>query len=162
MNRFVLVSVLAAGLSFSSCVSVQDAREGGAQRSCRFEEKCGHIGSGKTFATFEECLTDKRADYLTLWSTERCEGKINPQALDTCFKAVENTRCDDLLDAINTLSKCGSGSVCTAGSGGGCNCGQGQTCCNNSCVTLQTDRNNCGACGTTCGSSTTCQSGVCR
>ncbi|MFT3714329.1 MAG: DUF6184 family natural product biosynthesis lipoprotein [Archangium sp.] len=162
MNRLHSALVLAGSLVLSSCVSVVDAREGGAQRSCRFEDKCGNVGSGKNYASFEECLTDKRSDFLDLWPTDRCDGKINPQALDTCFKAVDNTRCNDFIDAIATINKCGSGSVCTAGSGGGCNCGQGQTCCSNACVNLQTDRNNCGACGTTCGSSVSCQSGQCR
>lgn len=159
------IPVLALGVavfSFSSCVSVVDAREGGAQRQCRYEDKCGNIGGGQTYASFQECLTDKRADWLSLYPTDRCEGKINGQSLDVCFKAIENTRCNDLIDQIATLNKCGSNSVCTAGSGGGCNCGQGQTCCNNACVNLQTDRDNCGACGTTCGASVSCQSGVCR
>ncbi|MFO0594747.1 MAG: DUF6184 family natural product biosynthesis lipoprotein [Myxococcaceae bacterium] len=163
MKNLSLVSLLVGSLALgSSCLSVEGARETGAQRSCQFEDKCGNIGSGKRYANFGECMTDKRADYQSLWPSDRCQGRIDAQNFDTCMKAVDNTRCNDLLDAINTVSKCSSSSVCTAGSSGGCNCANGQTCCNNACVNLQTDRNNCGACGTTCGSSVSCQSGNCR
>lgn len=161
-TTFALAFAVAV-FSFSACVSVADAREGGAQRECRWEDRCGNVGSGKRYAAFDECLTDKRASYLNRLPTERCDGKINGQALDVCFKAIENTSCTDLLDQLATFSKCDSGSICTASSGTGCSsCGQGQTCCSNSCVNLQTDRNNCGACGTSCGASVSCQSGVCR
>lgn len=161
MNRILLVASGCVVL-LSACLSVVDAREIGAQHTCSYEQRCGNIGSGQRYATPAECITDKRADFQSTWPTDRCDGKINGEAFDGCLKAIDNTRCNDFLDIINTASKCSSGSVCTAGSGGGCNCAQGQTCCNNSCVNLQGDRNNCGACGTTCGPSTSCQSGTCR
>jgi hypothetical protein len=162
MNRILLV---ASGcfVLFSGCLSVVDAREVGAQRTCAYEQRCGNIGSGQRYATPAECVTDKRADFQNTWPTDRCDGKINGEAFESCLKSIDNTRCNDFLDIINTVSKCSSLSVCTAGSSSsGCNCGQGQTCCNNTCVVLQSDRNNCGACGTTCGPSTSCQSGTCR
>lgn len=160
MNRFVAVAFVA--LVGSSCLTVDNAREQAAQRQCRFAQRCGNIGPGQTFATLQECLTDARADWLNTWPTDRCDGRINGDALNVCLVAIDNTQCNNFFDLVNTLSKCQSSDVCSAGSPGGCNCGQGQTCCNNQCVNLQTDRNNCGACGTTCGSSVSCQSGVCR
>jgi hypothetical protein len=158
-------SVLILGLLVASgCTSVVDARELAAQRSCRYEERCGNIGAGKGYAGISECLTDKRADFLSAWPTDRCDGRVNPETLNVCLTAIDNTRCNDFVDALNTALKCGSDDVCSkpASGGSGCNCGQGQTCCNNSCVVLSQDRNNCGACGTQCGPSTTCQSGACK
>ncbi len=149
-------------LAFTGCVSVVDAREGGALRNCRFEQRCGNIGSGQNYASLEECLVDKRADFQNLWPTDRCDGRINGETLNVCFQAIENTQCNNLIDLFATFSKCEASDVCTAGAPKGCNCGNGETCCNNACTNLQNDRNNCGGCGTTCGSGLGCQSGVCR
>jgi hypothetical protein len=161
MNRTLALSC--GLLVFCACISVEGAREGGAQRACKFDERCGNIGSGKTYASMEECMTKRRADFLGYWPTDRCEGRINGETLNVCYQAIENTQCDNFVDYLATLSKCESSDVCTAGSApAGCNCSNGQTCCNNACVNLQTDRNNCGGCGTTCGSGLSCQSGVCR
>ena len=150
-------------LVLSACVSVEGAREGAAQRHCKFEERCGNIGSGKTYASVQECLTSKRADWQNIWPTDRCEGRINGETLNVCYTAIENTQCNNIVDFFATASKCESSDVCTAGSAPqGCNCTNGQTCCNNACTNTQTDRNNCGGCGTTCGQGLSCQSGVCR
>ena len=149
--------------AFAGCVSVQDAREGGAQRNCRFEQRCGHIGQGQTYASIDECLTARRAEFQNRWPTDRCDKRINGETLNVCYQAIDNTQCNNFVDLIATFSKCEANDVCTAGSPpGGCNCGNGQTCCSNACTSLQTDRNNCGGCGTTCGSGLNCQSGVCR
>lgn len=65
----------------------------------------------------------------------------------------------------------GAGSPGTSGSGGSgpgpgeCSpaCGAGETCCDGMCVNLQTDRNNCNACGSVCaGADDGCCSGACR
>ncbi len=149
-------------LALAGCVSVVDAREGGAQRLCRFESRCGNVGSGERYASADECLVAKRADFQDLWPTDKCDGRISGDSLNICFQAIENTQCNNLIDLFATLSKCESGDVCTAGAPKGCNCGNGETCCSNACTNLQTDRNNCGGCGTTCGSGLSCQSGVCR
>lgn len=159
MNRFIIVAV---AVVFQGCLSVDAARETASQHSCQHSDKCGDIGSGKSYASFDECLTKQRANWQDAWPTSACDGKINGEKYDVCIKAIDNTECNNFLDGLATLSKCTRGDVCSAGSNSGCNCGNGQTCCNNSCVNLQTDRNNCGGCGTTCGSGLSCQSGVCR
>jgi hypothetical protein len=147
---------------FAGCVSVTDARERGSSRFCAFEERCGNVGAGKRYATFADCLTDKRAFFLAVWPTEPCDGRINAETLNVCYQAIETAQCNNLRDFFNTFSKCESADVCTANAPAGCNCTNGQTCCNNVCTSLQTDRRNCGGCGTTCGPSLDCQSGVCR
>lgn len=161
MNRTLFLSV--GLLALSGCLSVVDAREGGANRSCNFEGRCGNVGPGQRYATFADCLTAKRSDFLDLWPTDRCDGRINGQPLDICYRAIENTQCNSLVDQFATLSKCTPSDVCTAGTpANGCgSCSNGQTCCNNACTNLQTDRNNCGRCNTICGGGS-CQSGVCR
>jgi hypothetical protein len=161
MNRFFTVALVF--VAATGCLSVEGARENAAQRHCKFEQRCGNIGSGQQYATVNECLVDKRGFWQGQWPTDRCDGRINGDNLNVCLTAIENTQCDNFVDYFATLTKCGTDDVCTAGAPpSGCNCANGQTCCNNQCVTLSNDRNNCGACGTTCGSSVSCQSGQCR
>ena len=47
-------------------------------------------------------------------------------------------------------------------SGGNGACDEGLTDCTGTCVNLDTDSNNCGACGTTCQGGQTCVAGVCE
>lgn len=161
MKRTLSLFVLCA--SFVGCLSVEGAREGGAQRTCQFNARCGEIGPGENYASFNDCMVEQRSNFQKLWPTERCQDRINGQTLDVCYRALENTQCNNLVDVIATLSKCQSSDVCSAGTpAGGCNCGQGQTCCNNACVNLSTDCNNCGTCDTKCGGSSSCNAGACR
>ena len=144
------------------CLSVEGARETAAQHTCKFADKCGEIGSGQSYASLDECLTKQRGDWIDTWPTAQCDGKLNAEKFDVCIKAIDNTQCNNLIDWLATASKCTRSEVCSASSGSGCNCSNGQTCCNNSCVNLQTDRNNCGGCGTTCGSGLSCVNGDCK
>ena len=160
MNRFVLTAC--SLLVFQGCVSVDWAREAAAQHSCNWQNKCGDVGAGKTYASLDECLTKQRASWLDAWPTASCDGKINVDKFNACLTAIDNTSCSNGFDQLATfLGKCPRSEVCSV-SGGGCNCSNGQTCCNNACTNLQTDRDNCGGCGTSCGPGLSCQSGVCR
>ena len=58
----------------------------------------------------------------------------------------------------NLGGKCCGGGICQ---GGACVCPTGQTNCGGVCKNLQTDPNNCGACGNTCTSGRLCCSGAC-
>lgn len=161
MNRMLCLIVVA--LSVTGCLSVEGAREGGAQRVCQFYARCGEVQPGETYDTFNDCMVDQRASFTRSWPTDRCQGRIDGQNLDVCYRAIENTQCGNVFDIIATLSKCEASDVCTAGSpSGSCNCGQGQTCCNGACVNTSSDSNNCGTCGTICGSGSSCSSGACR
>lgn len=48
-----------------------------------------------------------------------------------------------------------------SGAGGSAGCPQGQMLCNGVCVSVSTDANNCGACGTACGTGQGCINGAC-
>lgn len=161
MKRTLSLFVVCA--SFVGCLSVEGAREGGAERTCQFNARCGEIGPGENYSSFNDCMVEQRANFQNLWPTDRCRDRINGQTLDVCYRALENTQCNNLVDIIATLSKCQSSDVCSAGAPpAGCNCGQGQTCCNNACVNTSTDRNNCGTCNTVCGGASSCNAGACR
>ncbi|MEZ4391795.1 MAG: hypothetical protein R3A48_11915 [Polyangiales bacterium] len=70
----------------------------------------------------------------------------------------QGTRCTAVP---RTSGSCTSpvGGVCNTS--GSCVCASGNSLCSGRCVNLQTDRNNCGACGRACATNAACVSGVC-
>ena len=74
----------------------------------------------------------------------------------------------NLANAIFCNTTMPSGSINNSGCSKGTACCDtclpstcAQTCCSGQCVNVQTDPNNCGACGTTCGDRDICQNGAC-
>jgi len=114
MNRlrsFVAVVVLAGA---SSCGwTVDSAREAGAQKTCDYMVRCSQVGSGKAYATRDECLTAQRTNFQNLWPTSTCASTLNPTNLDTCLKAIDASACGSVLDLLSTLTKCTAGTVCS-------------------------------------------------
>jgi len=107
-----LLGAVALLSSLAGCGwNVGTAREAAAQHSCSWYNKCSEIGSGKTYASFDECLTQQRSFWLDAWSTANC-GTMNNSATDSCIAAIDNTQCSNALDFLATLSKCTSSSVC--------------------------------------------------
>jgi hypothetical protein len=106
----VVSLVLATGCGWT----VPSAREAYAQKWCSHYVQCGNIGSGsgKDYATTDDCLTRYRSLALDLWPTADCDSKIDAQGLDMCLKAVENTKCNDLVDWAATNLKCTKADVC--------------------------------------------------
>jgi hypothetical protein len=98
-------------LAASAC-GLPGAREQAAVRSCDFYERCGNIGSGKTYATRDECMTKQRANWVDTWPTDRCDGKLNGANLEVCLSAISATQCDNFIDLLATASKCGRDKVC--------------------------------------------------
>jgi hypothetical protein len=60
------------------------------------------------------------------------------------------------LGCLLLVSSCAKPSTSTT------NCTTGQTDCGGQCKSVQTDNQNCGACGTVCGGGKTCQTGMCK
>jgi hypothetical protein len=92
--------------------SVGSAREAAAQHTCTWYNKCSNIGSGKTYASFDECLTNQRSNWLNTWPSSSCDATINNPATDSCIAAIDNTACDSILDIANTAVKCSAYTVC--------------------------------------------------
>lgn len=104
-----------------------------SQASCPSAWNCDAVPNAGTL-----CVCEKSAD-----TTELCDGRDND--------------CDGVVDEGAT---CGNGLVCQ---GGACSCPPERTCGSDAgvCIELQSDPNNCGACGTRCGANQACQSGAC-
>jgi hypothetical protein len=87
--------------------------DGATTRSCDWYKKCGRIGSGETYSSYDDCLTDQRASWLKTFPTDKCEGRIDDAAQTACYHAIEDQSCSDILDYVNLFSKCNSDEVCS-------------------------------------------------
>ena len=114
---------------------------------------CGEGGKCQSGSCVETCGD---AGAVCLSNQECCDDVC----VDTNYNAAYCGDCD---------TQCGDGEVC---SGGVCEtlecdpeCESGETCCKvgttNSCVDLDSDRNNCGTCGNACGLNEVCRDGAC-
>jgi hypothetical protein len=104
---------LGAAVLVSGCGwSIESAREAAVQRACDFHQRCMQIGSGKTYATYDECLTRQRTFWLDMWPTAACSGRENGAAIDACLTAIQNTSCTSLIDVLATLDKYDKKNVC--------------------------------------------------
>jgi hypothetical protein len=108
-STLTLALVVLAG-----CASpLENARETAAEHTCTWYASCKDIGSGKTYASTSDCLTQERAKWLDTWPTADCDGKINVSNLDVCVKAIDATTCGNFIDALATASKCEKSKVCS-------------------------------------------------
>lgn len=105
------------------------------------------------------CVDDKLACVGDIYY---CVNNIEGQDMPTycipkaSFDPENQALIGSYIGAENCAAGCsGDGSTCTPA------CGSGKTCCSSTCVDLQTDINNCGACGTKCASGETCKDGAC-
>jgi hypothetical protein len=108
-STLMLALVVLAG-----CASpLENARETGAAHTCTWYSSCKNVGSGKTYATVNDCLTQQRADWLDKLPTADCDGKINVSNLNVCLSAIDGTSCNSVFDQIATASKCDKSKVCS-------------------------------------------------
>jgi hypothetical protein len=106
---------LAAGalVFLSGCGwSLDAAREQAARKACHSFQRCGQIGDGKTYPSYDECLTRQRTSWLDAWPSSLCDGKMNSAAVDVCLGAIDNTTCNSFIDLLATLEKCDKKNVC--------------------------------------------------
>lgn len=107
------VLAVAAALLVSGCGwSIESARESAANKACDYYQRCTQIGSGKTYETYDECLTKQRSYWLDAWPTATCSGHENSAAIDACLTAIQNTSCNSLIDFLATLDKCDKKNTC--------------------------------------------------
>jgi hypothetical protein len=121
LAAFGLAAALGAAPSCGgvSGSDVVNARNQVTTASCNYYMMCGQIGPGMSskgngyYDTYQDCTTQVLSAWTSAWPTTTCEGHIDQAALTICINAINGTTCNG-LDALITLTKCGSGSICTA------------------------------------------------
>jgi hypothetical protein len=106
---------LVLALATSGCGwTVESARETAAQKTCDYYVRCQQIGTGKAYASRDECVTQNRTSFLSLWPTATCGATLNTANLDLCLKGLDAAACNSGLDILSTLVKCAPANVCAA------------------------------------------------
>jgi hypothetical protein len=91
-----------------------DAVNAAASKTCDSYDRCGEIGSDKSFTTSSECETDRKAFWNDRWPAADCDGHINGEKLQFCLDAIKVTSCDSFIDQLQTVySKCAKSDVCS-------------------------------------------------
>lgn len=103
--------VMAVSLFMASACGLDSARETYAQKWCSLATRCNNIGSGRLFASNEECLVHLRSSALSLWPTDRCEKRLDSQALQRCFSTVDDATCSAVDQGVIVL-RCAPSEVC--------------------------------------------------
>lgn len=105
------------------------------------------------------CVDDKLACVGDIYF---CVNNIEGQDMATycipkaSFDPLTQAKIGEYIGAENCAAGCsGDGSECDPA------CGNGKTCCSSTCVDMQTDKNNCGSCGTKCADDEACKDGTC-
>jgi hypothetical protein len=111
-----VILALAVTMTAAACgsnTSQASARDKVTTASCDWQAMCGNIGSGKTYTSRDNCMTQLRAQWDTAWPAAECDGKIDLAQLDICLSAIHATECGNGLDVLNTLAnKCPKAKVC--------------------------------------------------
>jgi hypothetical protein len=152
----------------AACTGSTDSTCGG--RCDNTSDNCSYPPAGTS------CLAATCTNSSTHQFAKTCPGSGGACASptppsETCAYGCTNGACAACTP--NCTNKCGGASdgcsgTCTGQCSGNtiCQSGACQSCgslsvCNGSCVNLQSDSNNCGTCGTTCGSGLGCSAGQC-
>ena len=111
MTRTALIALSLTALT--GCLSLDSARESAASHVCDYENRCGNIGAGKSYANRSECMTHERASWMDAWPASQCEKTLDGDKLEVCLKAWEANACGNLFDTLSTYGKCSAGEVCS-------------------------------------------------
>jgi hypothetical protein len=116
-----VVAAFALGASLQVACGGSDASSGSqvppaqtaAAETCARLQTCGDIGHDKLYDDVDQCESQERARWDTLWPPSECDGPINQPQFDVCIHAVENVECNSESDLINVLvNKCPRTKIC--------------------------------------------------
>lgn len=97
----------------------QGARDQAASTACTYYMRCGQIGAGLKYASADDCLTQLKAYFNSVWPQDTCTS-ISSTGIDNCVAAIDIADCNNLGDFLNvTLNKCTAANVCASGADAG-------------------------------------------
>lgn len=122
-KRFLSLTLACLAVSTFGCnanYTQVKAREEATKHSCDWYQKCGEIGTGKTYVSLDDCTTTQAAFWNDQWKAGDCDNRITPAALNSCLAFIDNGTCGDYFQHLVTvLSQCSEKRVCNAGADGG-------------------------------------------
>ena len=109
-----LVSLVGLGCGSDAPSTQAGARDQASIAACNYYARCMEIGSGKTFASNDDCMTQVKANFQSRWPPDQCM-TISSTGINNCITAINIASCGNLQDIIDVLgNKCTKANVCTA------------------------------------------------
>jgi hypothetical protein len=93
-------------------ITVTSAVANIAAARCDREVRCKNVGPKEHYASRAECVSIMEADKQQSLAQD-CPAGIKEDELNKCLKDIREEGCNDPLDAINRLSACRSGNLCS-------------------------------------------------
>ncbi|HLT30161.1 MAG TPA: DUF6184 family natural product biosynthesis lipoprotein [Myxococcaceae bacterium] len=114
MRSLLLIPVLLSLTACGNTLSRTDAINEAAHAACDFYARCDQIGAEQNdaYPNRDECVTEWRSTFQSLWTFDACEDNINPDGFDACITRLEIMQCSNVLDLISALGSCTQGNVC--------------------------------------------------
>ncbi len=87
-------------------------RDMAAQDYCAEAERCNNLGD---YNSVDDCEVDMRSTFNDFWPASECsDGRIDPDAYETCMNRALNYACDGgLADWWTAVDRCSASKVCT-------------------------------------------------
>ena len=95
----------------TGAVSNDDAIMRIASARCDREVSCNNLGQGKKFADREACMREGQQNARGTLRADQCPN-IDQGKLSQCVNDIKNQRCENPIDAIDTITSCTRGNIC--------------------------------------------------
>lgn len=79
---------------------------------CAREQKCGNIGSGKSYASLDACTTSLSAELQKEFNAYDCAGGISDKELQECLTAIRDESCNAPIDKLARIAACRDSDIC--------------------------------------------------
>lgn len=115
-KRAWTMGLLVVALTTAGCIepSRESRRDSAADARCGRLNECGRIGSGETYATFDDCVVEERSTFNDLWPSDECsEGRMNEELYEECLQELRTGSCNEnFFDLLSFVGECNAGQVC--------------------------------------------------
>jgi hypothetical protein len=79
---------------------------------CEHEQKCGKIGAGKKYDSYQVCLDEARGHTANGINADNCPRGIDENAVNNCLSAVRDQSCSFRIERLLSSNPCSPGSLC--------------------------------------------------
>ncbi|MGZ3474324.1 MAG: DUF6184 family natural product biosynthesis lipoprotein [Polyangiales bacterium] len=92
--------------------SIDSAVERVSQEQCARSQRCDNIGTGREYASRENCLTVERGKFAEAFSLQSCPGGIDEHNLQSCLSEIRDQGCGASWSSVSRRETCRNRNVC--------------------------------------------------
>lgn len=93
------------GLPSAALEAIVEAR-------CAREQRCGGLGPGREYVSRDECRRTIRAEWVDELNALVCSRGVEEEGLASCLRAMNQSNCNDILDALERWTACRASDIC--------------------------------------------------